>query len=467
MGRVAETREIYKTLDLSLRIGELLLSSGAGAADVTATMLSVAHGLGLRSVDVDVTFTSLSMSYQPSFDESPLLLMRSVRHRDIDYEDLTEVNVIVNDLISGDVDLEGGRQRLARIVSSGHRLPRWAVVVGWGLSGAGIALLLGGELIVVAIAFVAAAGIDMIKRFLSRRRYPAFYQQVAGGFFATSLAVGAAATRLPVDPSLVVTANIIMLLAGIGFMGAIQDALSGFYITAGARILEAMLATAGIIAGVSGGLTVGRMLGVGLEQLRPGLFDWTDLPVMAFGAGLAAAAFAFASYAPARSLLPIAGVAALGQSLWYLVYTQDPGRAWAAATASILIGMISYSVAGRVRVPPLVIVVPAVVPLLPGLSIYRGLSLMAVGDSNGVIALATAAAVAISIASGVILGEYIAQPLKREVRRLEDRLSGPRLVGPIRARAVKKQKARDEEAEEGWRRRLALMLGDDTAGPGA
>ena len=50
------------------------------------------------------------------------------------------------------------------------------------------------------------------------------------------------------------TANIIMLLAGIGFMGALQDALSGFYVTAGARLTEALLATAGIIAGVSGGL---------------------------------------------------------------------------------------------------------------------------------------------------------------------------------------------------------------------
>ncbi len=86
------------------------------------------------------------------------------------------------------------------------------------------------------------------------------------------------------------------------------------------------------------------------------------------------------------------------------------------------------------------VVVPAVVPMLPGLSIYRGLSLMSAGDRSGVVALATAAAVAISIASGVILGEYVAQPLKREVRRLEDRLAGPRLVGPIRARAVKRQK---------------------------
>ena len=48
-----------------------------------------------------------------------------------------------------------------------------------------------------------------------------------------------------------------MLLAGINFMGAIQDALTGFPLTAGARVLEAMLSTAGVIAGVSGGLTVG------------------------------------------------------------------------------------------------------------------------------------------------------------------------------------------------------------------
>ena len=42
------TKDIYKTLDLSLRVGEVLLSSGAGAADVSATMLNVAHACGLR-----------------------------------------------------------------------------------------------------------------------------------------------------------------------------------------------------------------------------------------------------------------------------------------------------------------------------------------------------------------------------------------------------------------------------------
>ncbi|HEX6249413.1 MAG TPA: threonine/serine exporter family protein [Nocardioidaceae bacterium] len=443
MERVPETREIFKTLDLCLRIGEVLLSSGAGAADVTATMLSVAHGLGLRNADVDVTFTSLSMSYQVSFEEPALIQVRNVRHRDIDYEDLTEVNFIVNDILTGEIDRDEARSRLARIVSSGHRLPRWAVTLGWGFTGSGVALLLGGDLIVVAIAFVAAAGIDLLKKQLSRRRLPFFYQQVAGGLFATLLAVGTAATDLQVDPSMVITVSIIMLLAGIGFMGAIQDALTGFYITAGARLLEALLATAGIIAGVSGGLTFGTMvLGVELGRVQPGAAGWQALPLMAFGAGLSAAAFAFASYAPLRSLLPIAATAALGGSVWYLLYVQDAGPAWSSAAAAVLIGVVSYSVAGRVRVPPLVVVVPAIVPFLPGLSIYRALSLMAVGDSYGVTWLVTAAAVAIALASGVILGEYVAQPLKREVRRLEDRLAGPRLVGPLRARAVKREKRR-------------------------
>ncbi len=69
MGRVTEPREIQRTLDLALRVGEMLLSNGAGAADVTATMSSITHHLGLRQALVDVTFTTLTLSYQETFDE--------------------------------------------------------------------------------------------------------------------------------------------------------------------------------------------------------------------------------------------------------------------------------------------------------------------------------------------------------------------------------------------------------------
>lgn len=435
------SRDIYKTLDLGLRVGEVLLSSGAGAADVGATMLDVAHGCGLRGATADVTFTELAMSHQSSFDEPAMIQIRQVRHREIDYEDLTLVDHLVRDLLGGVISRDEARSRLARIVSSGHRLPRWAVTLGLGVMGGGVGLLVGGDGLVTLIAFVAAVGVDLIQRQMSRRRLPGFYQQVAGGLLATLIAVGTVAAGVDVDPSRVVTAGIILLLAGINFMGAIQDALTGFPLTAGARILEAILATAGVIAGVSGGLTVGRMLGVNLGRLDPGLTSFSDLPVMTLGAAITASAFAFAAYAPPRSLAPIAVIGGLAEVVFYTTQDRGLGVAWSSAVAAVLVGLVSYSIAARVRVPPLVVVVSSIVPLLPGLSIYRGLSLLSEGG-NGLISMINAAAIAIALAAGVIFGEYLAQPVKREARRLEGRLSGPRLVGPLRARTSRRGAAR-------------------------
>src|SRR4051812_22573290 len=215
MAAMLEARELNLTLDFCLRVGELLLSSGAGAADVVATMQALAWQYGVRHPDVDVTFTSLSMSFQREPEEPSVVLIRQVKQREIDYEDLTLVDHLVREVLYGDVELKDARTRLARIVSSGHVLPRWAATLGWGVMAAGVGLQLGGDAAVVAIAFVAAIAIDRLQLVMARRRLPFFYRQVAGGGVATLIAVLAGATLLDLDPSLVVTANLIMLLAGI------------------------------------------------------------------------------------------------------------------------------------------------------------------------------------------------------------------------------------------------------------
>ena len=430
------TRKINLTMDLCLRIGEMLLSSGAGAADVTATMSSVAHHLDLGRAEIDVTFTALSMSHQRSTDDMPTLMMRHVRQRDIDYEDLTAVDHLVRDILTDQVDLYLARSRMATIVSLGHALPRWGVTIAWAVMAAGIGVFLGGGPIVSAVAAVAAVLIDRVQILLARRRLPFFYLQVAGGGIATLLAAGVAASPITVDPSLVVTANIIMLLAGIGLMGAVQDALTGFYLTAGARLIEAMMATAGIIAGVALGISVTEVIGIPLGTLVPGRLGNSDLVTVLAGAAVSAAAFSVACYAPRRAVLPVALITAVAALISQVVDVNGFGRVAGAGTAAFFVGLVAYAVAGRVRVPPLVVAVPAIVPFLPGLSIYRGLTWLADGGflvSQGILALMTAISVAIALASGVILGEYVAQPVKREARKLERRLSGPRLVGPFRA----------------------------------
>lgn len=231
-------------------------------------MLAVCQACGLDSCEVDVTFTTLSLSYQPADGTPGQTMMRQIRHRVADYADLSEIDLMVAALLANEIDRDEARSTLASVVSSGHRTSRAAVTCGWGFMGMGASIVIGGDWIVTLIAFFAACGVDLIRLGLSRQQLPAFYQQAAGGIFATLLAVLAVSLNIEVDPSLVVTAGIIMLLSGIAFMGAVQDALTSYYVTSAARGLEALLLTGGTIAGVSGGLAVAARAGVTIT-LRP------------------------------------------------------------------------------------------------------------------------------------------------------------------------------------------------------
>ena len=428
---MSDRRDVRKSLDLALRIGEMLLVSGAAAADVASTMEEVTRACGLHNVAADVTFIDLTLRHQPNIEEPVAIQVRRVTRGPVNYAQLTEVDKVVHELVAGTLTRDQARDEVARIVSTGrHRRP-WAVTLGWGVMGTGVALTLGGSTVVCLLAFLAAVAIDRTRVLLPLGRIPPFYQQAAGGFVATLIAVIAAATTLEVNPSRVVTAGIVMLLAGVGITGATQDALTGFPVTATARLLDALLNTTGIIAGVGAGLTLGGLLTVKLGTFTLGATGLAAAGVTVIGAALAAAGFAFACSAPLRSLVAVALVAAVGQAVLLAVDAAYLGRTWGAAAAAVTIGAICYVVSGRFRVPPLVVVVPAIVPLLPGLDIYRGLALFAAGQ-DGVLQLASAFATALALASGVTLGQYLAQPLKRGARRMGTRLSGPHTVGPFR-----------------------------------
>jgi len=442
-----DSRTVYLTIDLALRVGELVLSSGAGAADTAATMLAVTSAAGLRNCEVDVTFTSLTISYQNEPDTAPETHMRQVRYRATDYSHLTAVDHLVRAFARGDVGVEEARKQLATITSAGHPYPKWASILGWGVMAGSAGILIGGDWLVFVVAFASGVLIDTINRQIERRRIPSFYQQVIGGFLATVIALGMRQLFPSTQASLIVAAVIILLLAGLAIVGAVQDALTGFYVTAGARSFEALLLTGGIIGGVAGGLSLAQRfeLDLSVQAFTPLGLD--HLPTALISAAALSAAFAFACFAPPRALLPIALIGALTQIPFRPAIEFGLGAAWASAISALAVGMVSYSVAGRVRVPPLVVVVSGIVPLLPGLSTYRGLFQLFQANVLGVTSLFTALGIAVGIAAGVILGEYVAQPLRREARRLETRLAGPRLVGPMRPkRRPKRSKAERAEA---------------------
>lgn len=95
--------------------------------------------------------------------------------------------------------------------------------------------------------------------------------------------------------------------------------------------------------------------------------------------------------------------------------------------------------ARRQQAPPLGYLAAGIIPLLPGLTIYRGMLRLADGDTlGGLVTLGNALAIGLALAAGAILGEFLAQPTRRDVSRFERRLVGPRLAGPLRRSAPRR-----------------------------
>jgi uncharacterized membrane protein YjjP (DUF1212 family) len=247
----------HAALGLALRIGESMLAVGASAADVTATVLRVAGAYGLRDCQVDVTFTSLLVSYDRE-GAVPLTAMRSVRVRGTDYARLQGIAEVARAAGAAEVGVEEAHRRLDVVVSAPPTYRRTVHALGWVGMAASVAFLLGGGWLVALTAALTTALVEQSMRALNRRGLPLFFQQAVGAAIATTVAVLLVAWEVQVRSSLVVAAGIVVLLAGLSLVGSAQDAISGFPITAAARLFEVLTLTAGIVVGIAGVLDVAQ-----------------------------------------------------------------------------------------------------------------------------------------------------------------------------------------------------------------
>lgn len=422
---------VHLVLDLALKIGEVQMASGAGAADVTATILSVTESYGLPHTEVDVIYTSISVSCHRGTDAPPITAVRVVRQRSLDYTRLAAVEHLVRHL----GPIEDAQAQLEDITNAKHPYPRWVATAAWAGMAAAVAFLVGGGWELAITAAIVTGVIDRVGRILNRRALPFFFQQLVGGALATGAALTVFATGLlpNVRPSLLVAVGIVVLLSGLALVSTVQDAISGYNVTAAGRTVETVLLSAGLIAGVA--IAIRTAVHFGLEiRLTDPLPPLISAVPMQFAAGAATSAFfALACYAQPRALVAAAISGAIGTAAYGLVTSFGLDALLGSAVAAAITGFGGATMTRRLRIPTLVVVQAGVVPLLPGWTTYRGLfQLTAEGDPAGLSTLVFASGIALALAGGVVFGEYLAQPVRTGLGRLERKFAGPRMSGPLK-----------------------------------
>ncbi|HJA04483.1 MAG TPA: threonine/serine exporter family protein, partial [Candidatus Microbacterium stercoravium] len=269
---IIDDRLAQSIIDLAMRVAEVMLSIGASAKEVTLAALRITTAYGLKSVHVNVTFNSVMLSDHRNGTGDPITLMQVVRSAAPDHAKLQRLQALVNDIESG--------QPLGDAIVDFHKIRRTpfmyrdaVVILVQSLLGVAIALMYGAGWITLVLVFVAVLLVALTQYGLSRLRIPLFFLQAAGGFVLVAFAAGVAAGRaagiealVTVRPSVVVASGIVMMLAGLAVVGAAQDAIDGFSLTAGGRILDIAVMTMGLVVGIVTGLELARQIGYGLEM---------------------------------------------------------------------------------------------------------------------------------------------------------------------------------------------------------
>lgn len=408
-------------VDVALRVGEALLVMGTPVSDASATALRVLHTYGVSSAHVDITFTSITLSVHRGLEQDPLTVTRVIRQRAPDYSRLQNVQRLIDRVTTvhsaARPSIDELRDELVRALRAPRPYRDWVVTSGGALMAVGIVVTLGGGPVSILLAALSAVLVTEVVAALGRAAFPVFYSQVVGAAIPTAIGVGLAWLQInhvsfsgTDSPSLVAISGIVVLLAGMTVVGAAQDALDGNYVTASARGLEVVVVTMGIAVGIGLVLTLTARVGLPVT-ITPQVAAVSSLIPSLVAAVLVGAGFALSTRTALRTCLFAGLTAPLVYAAYLPVIPLGLPVGFAVAIPAVLAGALGFAAQHRLQVPEQAVTSAAIIMLIPGLAVYRGLDqLISRGDTSaGLEQLLGALGTGLGLAAGVSVGSFLAR----------------------------------------------------------
>lgn len=419
-----------RALRLTMTMADQLLSMGVPANSVVARVLDVTETYCRQPVHVDVSANVLMLSQLRGIEKEPLTLIRPVALRDINYMTIQAIQNLIYEISKGQHTLDKAEVILDGILTNPRKFPWWTIMLGNASIVAGVTLMYTTSWRVIVTTFCIGIVIDRLLAMLVRAGIPLFFRQIVA---AMSITLMAAAINLlntlgveffaGFNPTLLVVGGVVMLVAGLVIVGAIQDAIDEYYVTASSRLMKVLMQTVGIVVGILVGLYLARKMGIGIIVSSEPL-TVTAIQFQVIGAMFASAGYALAGQTRRRAVAGVGLIGAAGLLIMSnLVNILGVTTVVSSGLAALFIGVVAAFISRFWRTPSIGIVSGSIVPLVPGLMLYNGLMQMIQyppGNPDFTEALGTlfsAGAVALTIAAGASFGVMVGRPLRQNLAR--------------------------------------------------
>lgn len=409
----------------ALNIGEQLLICGAEVRRVEDTIFRICQAYGMKRVDV-FTITSSIIATVQTEDDEIVTQTRRIAGYEMNLSRLSELNALSREICSRRVSPDEVENRIRQILID-RPVRRGEEYLIYCLVSGTFTMFFGGSLADSLASVITGAFLCFFvrrsRKMVRNRLLLALVNAVFTGFaavFVVYLGLGDQISRI-------VIGNIMLLIPGIPLTNSIRDMLSGDTMSGILRLCESLLLAVTIAGGMAlvllqfnlqtdGERAAWEALGT-LERWYFSERGQVVIQILSAFFGSLSYAMLFHVRGRRMCLGALGGMAVWTLYLFAGLFTDS--AFWGFMLASMAATAYGEWMARREKTPATVFLVPAVIPLIPGGSLYDTMYCAVNGDytgfaSMGLHTLKLAAAISIGI---LVASSLIQTALRRPVRQ--------------------------------------------------
>jgi uncharacterized membrane protein YjjP (DUF1212 family) len=241
--------ELADVVDLALWAGTLLMQSGAESERVEETVQHIGTALKANWLDILVSPNVLIITTS-SADGEFRTKVRRITGLGARMDIVDAVNDLSRRIAPEHLDRAQVRAELTRIA----QLPvynRWLVVFMVAAACAALSRLVGGDLVVFGITFVASGVAQFVRQELLRRHFNLFLVVAITALVATLIAASAVLWDLSPRAQVAISSSVLLLVPGVHLINAAEDIIKGHLVTGLTRGFLGVIISLAIAIGIT------------------------------------------------------------------------------------------------------------------------------------------------------------------------------------------------------------------------
>ncbi|WP_251421332.1 threonine/serine ThrE exporter family protein [Veillonella agrestimuris] len=364
-----------------LKAGQILLSSGAEIYRTEETMHYIAKGLGIQTLEAYVTNRGIFATAETEDGTRESCIM-NVPETDVNIDKIESINKLSRRITQEKLSAEEVKQEL-RAIQHAQDFPITYKLLAYTLGAGAFSYAIGSSIVDSLAAAIIGLVLGVYMCTIQRVLTSTVLITIIGSILIALLANLSLYIGFGHNLSAILLGAMIDMVPGVPFVNAIREFSQNNYATGNTLMMSALLTCLSMAAGlatVQSIIFTGPMIPIYAGQIEtPTLLSMLSRSILA---GLGTVAFAILFHVRKEHFLDCCILGALTWATFLTLSTIQSNTLVAVFISGFIIVLASRFLAVKRKCPVTVFLMTSLFPLLPGLSFYRSVYYMLMGETT-------------------------------------------------------------------------------------